>query len=240
MINNIDITSCSTKEKCDFLGIVLDLIENAFDYEKALQRINQTQENVNSLRQLITNVEFIPQSLHDKQLLCFLDATDDVEGAVKLAKNYYEMRKNGPELFGNRNLELPEIKQCLENQFYINLPLTPNNECLILHGLSNSNAKNYVFDEAVKTFVMLAETSLFKHGPRNGFIFIFDLKGAGLGHLARPSVKSMMKGLKFLQEGVPINLKAIHILNSVPFSGMILAMIRPFARSELLNKVSFC
>lgn len=78
---------------------------------------------------------------------------------------------------------------------------------------------------------------MFKHGPRDGFIFIFDLKGAGLGHLAKPSVKSMMKGMKFLQDAVPINLKAIHILNSVPFSGMILAMVKPFARSDLLNKV---
>lgn len=84
---------------------------------------------------------------------------------------------------------------------------------------------------------MISETSLFKYGPRDGYIFIFDLKGAGLGHLAKPSISTMMKGLKFLQDGVPINLKAIHILNSIPFSGMILAMIKPFCRSDLLNKV---
>ena len=148
--------SLTKKEKCDVLKIILDLIDNAFDYEKALQRINQTQENVNFLRQLIKSVEIIPQSLHDKQLLCFLFAADNAKGAVKLATNYYEIRNNGPELFGNRNFELSEIKQCLANQIYINLPLTPNNECVIYHGLSNSVAKNYVFDEALKTFIMLS------------------------------------------------------------------------------------
>lgn len=144
------------KEVCAGLELTLDLIDNAFNYEKALKRTNQTQENVNFLRLLIQSVDIIPQSLHDKQLLCFLDVSDDAIGAVKLAKNYYEIRKNGPELFANRNLESPEIKQCLTNQYYVSLPLTPNNECVVFHSLSNSVAKNYCFNEAVKTFVMLA------------------------------------------------------------------------------------
>lgn len=148
--------SYNKKEICDGLERTLDLIDNAFDYGKALKRTNQTQENVNFLRQLVKSVDIIPKSLHDKQLLCFLDVSDNAEGAVKLATNYYEIKKNGPELFANRNFELPEIKQCLANQTYISLPLTPNNECVIFHSLSNTVAKNYVFDEAVKTFVMLA------------------------------------------------------------------------------------
>lgn len=148
--------SSTRQEKCDLLKNILDLIDSAYDYDKALLRINQTQENVNFLRELIKSVDIIPQSLHDKQLLCFLDVCDDAQGAVKLAKNYYEIRKSGPELFNNRDLELPVIKQCIANQNYVCLPLTPKNECVIFHSLSNSVAKNYVFDEAVKTFVMLA------------------------------------------------------------------------------------
>jgi hypothetical protein len=53
-------------------------------------------------------------------------------------------------------------------------------------------------------------------------ICIIDMKGARFGHLFRPSVSSMMKGLKLLQEGCPIEIKSVHVLNTFPFVNIIM------------------
>lgn len=43
---------------------------------------------------------------------------------------------------------------------------------------------------------------------------------------------------QYLQEGLPVKLKSIHILNSVYFMDKIMKLIRPFARQDVLDLVS--
>lgn len=76
-----------------------------------------------------------------------------------------------------------------------------------------------------------------KHGPRDGFIVLIDLKGTGLGHLTRASLKSIKAVFNFIQECAPLKIKAVHVINVVPFIGMILALCKPFMKSDLFQKV---
>lgn len=43
--------------------------------------------------------------------------------------------------------------------------------------------------------------------------------------------------LQFVQEAIPIKLKAIHVLNSVYFVDKILAILKPFMKMELMKMV---
>lgn len=79
----------------------------------------------------------------------------------------------------------------------------------------------------------------FKQGPRDGIIIFDDLDGASIFHLLRPSLSTIRKGIRFLQEASPLDVKAIHIMNCVPFINSITAMAKPFMRSEMFNKVHF-
>lgn len=84
------------------------------------------------------------------------------------------------------------------------------------------------------------------------------MKGSRFGHLFRPSISSMRKGLRLLQDGCPVDIKAIHVLNTFPFvsaimsksksscnekyfstqiSFSLIAMIRPFTSSGFLSKI---
>lgn len=58
-------------------------------------------------------------------------------------------------------------------------------------------------------------------GPRSGGILIFDLKNVKFGHIFRPSLHSVKKGLEFLQVANPLEIKAIHVLNSFWFMDLI-------------------
>lgn len=152
---------------------------------------------------------------------------------------YYKMKKTTPEFFANRDLDNKEIQSSFDHQDYVSLPVTNDNQNLIFHRLSSYEPKHYVFDDAVKTFIISSEIYAYKNGPRSGTIFVFDLKGVGIGHIFRPSVSSIRKGMRFLQEGNPFDITAVHVLNTVPFFNLILGLVKPFAMSEMLNKVQF-
>lgn len=149
------------------------------------------------------------------QLLLFLNAgKNDVNKSSKLLHNYYKIKKSTPKFFSNRDVDSKEIQDCLDNQNYVRLPVTPDNCYLIFHRLSNDDPKYYNFDAAAKTFIMLNETDFYHEGPRSGIVFLFDLTGVGFKHLFKPSISSMRKGIKFLEEGMPCEIKAVHVLNA--------------------------
>lgn len=138
-----------------------------------------------------------------------------------MLESYYKLKKATPEFFSNRDVESKEVQAALDHQDYVALPLTPDDYNLIFHRLSSFEPPHYVFDEAVKTFILTSEACAYRNGPRAGTIFVFDLRGVRFGHLFRPGVSSVRKGIRFLEEGSPFDIKAIHILNTVPFFDMI-------------------
>lgn len=179
------------------------------------------------------------------KLLLFLNAgRGDVEKSSKIIHNYYKIKKSSPQFFANRDVTSDEIQNCLDNQDYVSLPITPSNCHLIFHRLSNYDPKSYTFDSAAKTFIMLSgnscnakvlccmkfifisrlpfpESSSYHNGPRSGIVFLFDLSGVGFMHLFKPSIGSMMKGINFLEEGMPFDIEAVHVLNSRKIFDMI-------------------
>lgn len=169
--------------------------------------------------------------------MLFVDSCGGVEEGAKVCKLYYEMKNKNEEHFKNRDPEHPKIKQCLANQDYFYLPNTPSGDVVIFHRLKSSRASDYNFDEAIKTFFMTIDSCLQKNGPRDGAIFLFDMKGVGLMHLTRVNISSIRKFFQYLQEGVPGKLRAIHVLNVVYFFDKIMALIKPFMKAEILKNV---
>lgn len=141
---------------------------------------------------------------------------------------YYKMKQATPEFFGNRDVESKGIQSSLDHLDYVPLPITPDNYNLIFHRLSSFEPRHYVFDDAIKTFIITAEAYAYNNGPRDGTVFLFDLAGASFRHLFQPSISSIRKGMKFLQEGSPFDIKAVHVLNTVPFIDMIVGKLVAF------------
>lgn len=95
------------------------------------------------------------------QLLCFLNACDGTEDTIKVIDLYYKTKKSFPDMFTNRDPYCLEVEQSFKNQFFIRLPVTPDN-CSVFHfSLSNSTASNYIHENNTKTFIMAL--GLLKH-----------------------------------------------------------------------------
>lgn len=150
-------------------------LENAYDFQEALERQKIKKEDLDALREMIKRSKLVPRYIHDKQvrrfwaclkydvpkiffkLLLFMNATkDNVERSSKWIHVYYKLKKNSPEFFTNRDVFSPEIQNALNNQFYVTLPVTPDGCNVIFHGLISHDPKKYVFDDVIKTFIMTA------------------------------------------------------------------------------------
>jgi hypothetical protein len=97
---------------------------------------------------------------------------NDVEKSAEKLENFYKLKKDTPQFFKNRDVKSEAIQSSLDHQDYVALPVTPENYNLIFHRLSSSEPKHYVFDEAVKTFIITSEAYAYRHGPRSGTIFL--------------------------------------------------------------------
>lgn len=76
--------------------------------------------------------------------------------------NHYEIKKDSPEFFRNRDVNSVEIQNSLDNQNFAILPTTPDNHNLILFGLSSYEPSDYDFDSSAKTYIMSFGTLFLK------------------------------------------------------------------------------
>lgn len=58
-----------------------------------------------------------------------------------------------------------------------------------------------------------------------------------MGHLLRPKLETLRMFFRYLQDALPAKLEAMHIVNCVSFFDMVLRLIKPFMKSEIIQKV---
>lgn len=148
-----------------------------YDYEAALKKCGLTQSQVDKLRELANDCKTIPKSLTNKQvrthtevnpsnkqkciqqLLLFLSANNgDMDKSISMMKLNYEIRRKAPQLFTYRDVKLPEMQQCYENQNYAIFPKTPDDNIVCFYGLDNTETKKFVYEPSTAGFIwMLGE-----------------------------------------------------------------------------------
>lgn len=63
------------------------------------------------------------------------------------------------------------------------------------------------------------------------------MQNVGMRHLLRPKIDTLQTFFRFLQDALPAKLEAMHIINCVSFFDMVLTLIKPFMKSEIIKKV---
>lgn len=130
-------------------------LAEAFNYEAEMEVNHLTQEDIDNFREILLSCDEVPRSIPDHSILTMLIMRNkNQDESVRLARAYCLINREAPEFFGNRDVESKAIQACFENQFYLYLPPTPDNCNLVFFKLSNYDPKNYIFDDAEKTFLM--------------------------------------------------------------------------------------
>jgi len=108
----------------------------------------------------------------------------------------------------------------------------------IIYGrLLDSEPSHFVYNDAMKLLNMVIDLWLYTEGTSNGHIILFDMKNVSFGHVGRLSPMSLKKFLYYLQEGLPVRLKGFHFMNASPVIDVILNMMRPFMKKQLMDMV---
>ncbi|KAG7196746.1 hypothetical protein KM043_014005 [Ampulex compressa] len=133
----------------------------------------------------------------------------------------------------------PALKD-LQKSFQVTANLTLEGETKegykILFGkLIDTDPSKYVLNDAVKAFFMVYDLYALKLGTCPGYAYVADAAGLSLGHLGRLNPLALKKFIYFIQDAAPIRLKAIHIINTPPALELLMNMIKPFMKKELLD-----
>jgi hypothetical protein len=63
---------------------------------------------------------------------------------------------------------------------------------------------------------MISEASFLVNGPHREIIYVISLKDTQFWHIFQPSINSIRKSLDFLENAVPVSVKAVYIFNTLP------------------------
>uniref|UniRef100_A0A2S2NPS6 Alpha-tocopherol transfer protein-like n=1 Tax=Schizaphis graminum TaxID=13262 RepID=A0A2S2NPS6_SCHGA len=200
-----------------------------------------SKENIEDLRKWIATQPHLPQNIPEEMLILFYHSCFfDMEQTRNCIEIYYTLKTETPEFFANRDISRPELVNALNILDYGCLPIrSPNDYQIIYHKLRIFEANKYVFNDGVKLLIMAMDACFKVDGTCPGYIFLFDMRGVRLGHLTRLSISSLRKFFTFIQEGLPVRLKGIHVLNTQSIVDKIMMLLKPFMKKELLSMVHF-
>lgn len=109
---------------------------------------------------------------------------------------------------------------------------------VIYGALSDFDPSHYDYTMNMKLFTMVLDLWLYTKGTMKGHVIIVDLKGLVMGHVARFSPMALKRFLFYLQEGLPVRLKGFHFVNTNSAMDILMNIMRPFMKKELLDIVS--
>lgn len=124
---------------------------------------------------------------------------------------------------------------------YLPLPIKPKGLRLCvrrsLQDVLHDNRLTCAYFLRIFVKILISDSLLNARGPSNGLIIIFDMRNVGFRHLLRPKIESLKTYFTFLHEALPAKLCAMHVVNCVSFFDMVMALIRPCMKAEVVQKV---
>ncbi|XP_023012905.2 alpha-tocopherol transfer protein-like isoform X2 [Leptinotarsa decemlineata] len=201
-----------------------------------------TKEDLETIKTWLStlNDEYLPPNIQDHLLVLFLiSCVNNIELTKKTILSYYKLKQHAPEIFDDRNLKRSELQTALNTIHLSSIPVrTDEGDVIHYFKLNDSNYNNFDLVQAMKVSYMIMDVTHEKNPPP-GLIVLIDMKGFGLMHMTKLKIGAVKKYFSFLQEALPLRMKEIHILNSVYFIDKILALIKVFMKSELMDLVHF-
>lgn len=91
-------------------------LEYQFTPQEIVARGSISEENLNIIRNYVEHLDQkpVPKIIQDEMLVIFLiSCENDIELTKKTITAFYECKKNGPEIFDDRNMQSSGIQQAL-------------------------------------------------------------------------------------------------------------------------------
>ncbi|XP_017055125.1 alpha-tocopherol transfer protein [Drosophila ficusphila] len=202
------------------------------------------EKRISDLQEWLKSQPQLPQNISRLLLRRFLHSTRcDPSAAQRLLELNYGLRNKHANIFIDRDPLDASSQQLLQVADLVPLPgLTPENNKLLFYRLIDFDAEKFNFTAAIKVFFMVADCRFATEDEERlseGEIPIFDMAGYTLRHLTKTALGALRVYMKFVQEAHPVRLKEIHVLNCPLFVDKVMAVVKPFIKSEVFKLIHF-
>ncbi|KAG5680463.1 hypothetical protein PVAND_009971 [Polypedilum vanderplanki] len=206
------------------------------------------EEKVKELAQWFETHDSLPELIDDVVLRRFLYSMEnDVEEAKKLILHSYSMRTKHSNLFFDRDPIDDKIQKIFEvADLGVPMPnLTACKRRIVINRLIDHDPDKFDFDMIVKAFFLSADMRFSIRDDdlplkiNCGDIPIFDMTGLSYRHLTKLSLSTLRCYMRFTQEGFPVRLKEIHLINVSPVLSKLLTIIKPFMKTRVKNMLNY-
>lgn len=207
-------------------------------FEEELRKNPELKESdIEILREWLKKQPHLPQ-ISNTELALFLHSNYyRLEPTKATIDTYYTVRTHVPEFFSNRDpLGSKNLRQALNVVIQTPLKLTSKEgHKIVFCKLMDCDPSHYVYNDCMKYFLMTVDLWLATEGTGPGHIILVDMEGVTFGHAGRLSPMGLKKFLYYLQDGLPVRLKGLHFMNTSAVMDVILNMMKPFMKKELLE-----
>lgn len=162
------------------------------------------------------------------------------KSTFELIKRYYQFKVKHSDIYNDL---MPSHE---ENVFKSNMiAVFPNRDQLgrrvLLLELGKSwNHKKVTLDEVFKGCVLFLEAAMLEPETQvHGAVVIFDMNGLSLQQVWQFTPSFAKRIVDFLQECMPLRLKALHIINQPKIFNMVFALFKPFLKEKLRGRIVF-
>ncbi|KYN38369.1 Alpha-tocopherol transfer protein-like protein [Trachymyrmex septentrionalis] len=213
-------------------------IKTDCEYLKSKRSFRQITDEILDSLQKWANDRGLPNIPKEQLALFAHSCYFDIEATRRCMNVYYSLRATTPELFNNRDFSLDSLQQSLKTLEFAILPKPDQNgNWIIVQRFMDPRPSQYIFNDNLKLLFMSYDANLYTNGCSEGCILLVDMAKTRFGHLTRLSINSLRKSIEYVQEGLPMRLKRIYVVNAPWFMDKVIALMRPFMKQELFEMI---
>ncbi|KAJ3663842.1 hypothetical protein Zmor_008063 [Zophobas morio] len=197
-----------------------------------------TKQDVEIIKEWLKKQPHLPE-LHETQILLSLHSCYyQIEATKTAIDNYFTVRNLCPEIFTALK---PDVLKITSSVVFTGvLPKrTPDGCGILMFKLLDTKTDSFNCANIINLINMVSVLYLHLNGADTGVVALFDMKGFSLGHLTRLNMNPIKHALCLVQEGTPVRIKGIHVMNASPLIDKIMALIKPFLKTEIYNLLQF-
>ncbi|KAB0791292.1 hypothetical protein PPYR_03092 [Photinus pyralis] len=205
-----------------------------FEYTRRASQLKR--EDVQCLREWLAKQPHLPEILEMEMIFFLLSCDCSIEMTKATIDSHYTLLALSPEIYGARDSRTWD--GILNTHVLVPLPtLTPEGYQVVYSGLNDRDPTKYVYADFIKLICTVSKLSLIQKGTVNGLICICDMERYSISHVARIPITVLKKFLAFVQEGLPLQLKAFHLINAGSKMDAILAIVKQCVKHEIFKLI---